>query len=582
MARLMGVSPLHLFDADGRNLGELRDGRPDPARPEDAPMSAGIGLDYSTHAKIVSDHARSFMPDAAALTPLVEGREAAFLDISSMTDEAWGEVHYAVVVLPLTDAGARIGFIGMVISTSEVHHVYAEGTTTFGLMFLICSVFLFGVPALGFWLQKRLAERSTNDAAYHARHDPLTGLLNRTAFLSDARMMLETGRVGYAAYIDVDRFKPINDTHGHSVGDALLRHVSRLLPSGPGARAARLGGDEFSVILPQMPHDEAVSLIADLVRASAEEVDISGLTVNTSFSIGVAEPRPGDTLDELLHRADVALYAAKERGRKTAAFYTDEMGERANRRLLLETRLRDAHRDGDFRLHYQPLVDAQTGKTHGYEALLRLNDVDGLPISPDEFVPLAEEIGLIADIGTWVLQNAAVEIAALDDTSSLSVNLSAEQFKSGTLLEAVAVALDTSGLTPERLELEITESVLLEEDTNVKFQIDTLQETGIRIALDDFGTGYSSLSTLWKYGFDRIKIDKSFVRSLNHSPQRMRELIDVIVTLGDRLGMQITAEGVETTAHRDALAALGCDVLQGYYFGKPLPIQDLPPLVKAS
>jgi len=584
MARAMDVAPIYLFDANGKKLGRVgaSDGHGHTHRVHSLHGTSHAHHGHGTEAEILVEASSTFMPDSADLRPLVAGDVERLLTIDTLKHDT-GEIHYAVAVLPMTSpSGARLGFVAMVMKTSQVHTVYANGTATFGMLFLVCGLVLFGVPAFGFWLQRQLTERSAQDARYHARHDPLTGLLNRTSFVREAERWLEDDRIGYAAYVDVDRFKLINDTHGHTVGDAFLRHIAGLLRSGPNALVARQGGDEFTVVLSKMPREEAVVLFKGLVRKGAEEVEIDGITVSASFSVGVAEPKSDDTLDALLNRADVALYAAKSRGRKTAAFYTDEMGEEARRRRLLEVRLRDACRDGDFGLNYQPLVDAKTGQTLGYEALLRLNDLDGLPISPEEFVGLAEEIGLIEEIGTWVLRTATQEVAALDDHSSVSVNLSAEQFQSGNLLGAVETALEESGLPPDRLELEITESVLLEEGTETKFQIDSLKETGIRIALDDFGTGYSSLSTLWKYGFDRIKIDKSFVRALEQSPNRMRELIDVIAILGRRLGMSITAEGVETEGQRVALVALGCHVLQGYYFGKPAPIDAVKDLVKAS
>ena len=577
IARGLGVAPIYLFGADGEKIGRVGD--------QGAPSNRRSHTDTRSEerSKVLAGLSNTLMPDPSVLRPLFEGRAESFVSFDAIDHATEGAVQYAVAVLPLSSpSGDRIGFVGMVLDTSHIHAVYAGGTTTLGLLFLSCGVILFGVPAFGFWLQRQLTERSTKDAKYHARHDPLTGLLNRTSFVAEAEKWLRSGRIGYAAYVDVDRFKLINDTHGHAVGDAFLRHVAGLLRRAPNPLVARLGGDEFTVVLPKMPREQAAVIFKGLVKQAAEDVEIDGITVSTSFSIGVAVPQAGDTLDALLQRADVAIYAAKSQGRKTAAFYTDEMGEEARRRRLLEMRLRDACREGDFALNYQPLVDAKTGQTLGYEALLRLNDLDGLPISPEEFVGLAEEIGLIEEIGTWVLRAATKEIAALNDTSYVAVNLSAEQFQSGRLVKTVEQALKSSGLPAERLELEITESVLLEEGTDTKFQIDSLKEAGIRLALDDFGTGYSSLSSLWKYGFDRIKIDKSFVRALDHSHDRMRELIDVVVILGRRLGMMITAEGVETEAQRRILVQLGCQTLQGYYFGTPVPIQQVGGLVEAS
>jgi len=365
--------------------------------------------------------------------------------------------------------------------------------------------------------------------------------------------------------------------HGHRVGDDYLRHVAKLMGEhfGPEALVSRLGGDEFSVVLPRISQDRLEMLIGNLTRAVEADVTIKGVTLTSSLSLGIAVPEDGESFGNLLQRADTALYFAKTNGRNRAAFYTDDMGDAARRRRNLEDRLNEALRFGTFELAYQPLVNARDSRVIGYEALLRLKDVDGTPISPGEFIPLAEEIGLIENIGAWVLDRAMHDIACVDDHSKVSINLSADQFQSGKLIETVAAAMQRSGLPSHRLELEITENILLGDDAKTKFQIDALKDMGISIAMDDFGTGFSSLSTLWKYGFDRIKIDKSFVHALDEAPETSKQLIDTIILLGTRMGMSVTAEGIETEAQEDVLVKLGCNVLQGFYFGKPAPIETI-------
>ena len=524
-------------------------------------------------------------PDASLLRPLIEGGASEIVEIGTLTSEEHGPVQFALPVLPVRDRdGTRIGYIGFVMNVSHIHAVYARGVWTFGMLFMVCGIILFGVPAFAFWLQKQLADRSSRNARYLSRHDTLTGLLNRNAFVAEAEGWVAQGRAAVVAYVDADRFKLINDTYGHAVGDAFLRHIGRLLKDtcGPDALVARLGGDEFTLVLPRADGIDSAEIADSLLRKATDEVEINGLAISASISIGMAEVRERDTIDQLLQRADVALYAAKAAGRNTALTYTDGMGAEAKRRRAVECRLREACETGDFHLVYQPLVEARSGKVRGYEALLRLKDRDGTEIPPSEFVPLAEEIGVIEEIGTWVLFSAMRDIAAFDDHSGVSINLSAEQFRSGALLPVVREALKRSGLSPGRVELEITESVLLEQDGPTEFQIDALKDLGLSVAMDDFGTGFSSLSTLWRYGFDRIKIDKSFVQALEVTPERSREMIEAIVLLGAKMGMSITAEGVETEHQRQTLIGLGCDVLQGFLFGVGEPIARRPAAAAAA
>lgn len=521
--------------------------------------------------------ANTQVPAPAALLDVAAGKSPSFIRMNSLQNADQTVIHFAHVVLPVHLAtDERIATVGFVFDVSHIYTAYAHGIANFGMLFMFCGIVLFGVPSFGFWLQKRLAETSSRDARYLSRHDALTGLLNRSAFVSEVDAMLARNYVGFVAYIDADRFKLINDTYGHSVGDMFLRHIADVLRAecGPDALHARLGGDEFVFALPRMTDEMAQNKISNVMRRTAEDVELDGFTLSTSISMGIAEQRAGDTLDKLLQRADTALYSAKCDGRNKAAFYQDDMGAAAQRRRLLEARLRDACRDGDFEIFYQPLVSAQSLETIGYEALLRLTHSDGSAVSPSEFIPLAEEIGLIEEIGTWVLRKATKEISALDNHTSVSINLSPEQFRSGNLVKLVSEALDATGLSADRLELEVTESILMEEDNGTEYQIDALKDLGVSIAMDDFGTGFSSLSTLWRYGFDRIKIDKTFVQALVESPDKPLQLIDAIVMLGGRMNMSITAEGIENEQQREILTEIGCDVLQGYLFGRPEPLEN--------
>ena len=589
LARASNVAAMFLVDLEGNESARVS-----IAAQDDAPSaSEAAGRDHNAvhsvqfaepgqqhPARRPSETRSDFlkdmpMPEGAGLVDLLSGQKSHLVKLDAVKVPDGQTVEFAKVLLPVMGAdGDRLGFAGFILDVGHIHSLFSNGKTTYGILFLACGLVLFAVPCFGFCLQRRLAERSKRDANYLSSHDALTGVLNRSAFSLDAQTWLDDRRVGFAGYLDSDRFKHVNETYGHCVGDAFLRHFARIVSAecGDAALIARFGGDDFVVLLPHMPKTEVIATFERIACALNSEVDLDGTALALTVSVGVAEPIDGDTLNDLLHRSETALNFAKSHGRNQIAFFTDEMGAAAQRRCALEARLRQACRTWDFEIHYQPLVDARTGAVLGYEALLRLSWPDGSPISPGEFIPLAEETGLIEDIGTWVIRQATAAIARLDDHSSVSINLSADQFRSGTLIDVVASALDKSGLAPDRLELEVTESLLLQDDTRTKFQIDTLKDMGICVAMDDFGTGFSSLSTLWKYGFNRIKIDKSFVQALEETPERSEQLIDAIVLLGRRMGMSITAEGIETDRQRQVLADMGCNVLQGFLFGHPEPL----------
>ncbi len=580
MARTSHVKSVRLYDTNGILLEQTE--------PLLETMEAGAAVGHHAEHDGQSYHldpseiagspeAIDWLPEASPpsrrlLIPLVRGRVPAFVSVEEMSDSVGRTINFSQAVLPVTDASGRItGFLGFVVNVSDIYDIYANGVARFGMLFMVCGVILFGVPACAFWLQKQLAERSTRNATYLSRHDALTGLLNRTAFYEIGEKRLAESSIGVAGYIDIDRFKLINDTFGHAVGDVFLKHVAQLIQKhfAPDVLISRLGGDEFVFILNRMGENKRHMGIRSLMSAAAEDFQVDGVTVATSISMGVAAPERGDTLATLLQRADTALYFSKSSGRNAVSFYDEEMGVAADRRRRLELRLREAVKQELFELHYQPLVDAASGATLGYEALVRLDDKDGTPISPAEFIPLAEEIGLIEDIGRWVLFAATREMAAFDDVSKVSVNLSPDQLRSGQIVQFVKEALEASGLNASRLELEITESVLLEDGSQTGFQIDALKDLGVSIAMDDFGTGFSSLSALWQFDFDRIKIDRSFVQMLEADHERSSQLIETIVMMGERMNMCITAEGIETKSQKDLLAGLGCHVLQGFYFGFP-------------
>ena len=439
-----------------------------------------------------------------------------------------------------------------------------------------------------------VTERKQAEAriAFMARHDNLTGLPNRVLFHEhlDAALGRVRDRGGLLAVhcLDLDHFKSVNDSLGHPVGDDLLRVVAERLKGNlkDGDLVARLGGDEFAVIQMNISHpDEASNLAARVIRAVSAIYDIQGHEVVIGASIGIAlAPGDGDAPDILLRNADMALYRAKADGRGMSHFFEPEMDRRIQARRALELDLRKAFANGEFDLHYQPLVNLQTGRTSGFEALLRWHHPERGMVPPAEFIALAEEIGLIGSLGEWVLRHACAEAARWPGDLKVAVNLSPVQFRNGAVVPAVMSALAHSGLAPQRLELEITESVLLDETEANLAILYQLREIGARISMDDFGTGYSSLSYLRSFPFDKIKIDRSFVRDLAERPD-CAAIIRAVAGLGASLGIATTAEGVETSEQLDRLRAEGCTEAQGFLFSKPRPAAEIttccsaPPLI---
>jgi diguanylate cyclase (GGDEF)-like protein len=418
-----------------------------------------------------------------------------------------------------------------------------------------------------------------------ARHDALTNLPNRILFREQMEQSLSRGdREGTLAvlYLDLDRFKGVNDTLGHPVGDALLCAVTdrlRMLVRGRDM-VARLGGDEFAIVQIGAPQPTGATILATrVIEAIAEPFYIEGNQIVIGTSIGVAvASTDGNEPDLLLRNADMALYRAKADGRGTYHFFQPEMDAQMQARRVLELDLRRALAVGEFELHYQPLVDVATSEVNGFEALVRWNHPTRGVVSPGEFIPLAEEIGLIVPLGEWVLRQACSEAAKWGGDLSVAINLSPVQFRNHTLVLSVLSALGASGLPATRLELEITEMVLLHDTANVLEALHQLRQLGVRISMDDFGTGYSSLSYLRSFPFDKIKIDRSFVAELGKKNDCVA-IIRAVTGLGGSLGMATTAEGVETHEQLDILRSEGCTQVQGYLFGRPQPAEQIPELL---
>jgi diguanylate cyclase (GGDEF)-like protein/PAS domain S-box-containing protein len=415
-----------------------------------------------------------------------------------------------------------------------------------------------------------------------ARQDALTGLANRQALrraLDDALVSAVRRKHRCSMFLlDLDRFKAVNDTLGHPAGDTLLRLVALRLRDviGEAGQVGRLGGDEFEVVLPATSDKTELSKLAQgIIDSLSRPYTINGTAVSIGASVGIVTSDYDDrTSDDLMRDADLALYAAKAAGKGCYRFFAPDMHEAARQRQLMESDLRVALEKGQLWLAYQPCVDASSEAVTGFEALIRWNHPEHGPVSPAEFIPLAEEIGLINDIGEWVLRTACAEAANWPKNITVAVNLSPIQFKSHALPTMVRMVLSDTGLPAKRLELEITEGVFLSNDDHVHDMIASLKAIGVKLALDDFGTGYSSLSYLQRVPFDKIKIDRSFVTGASDLEGRNAALIRAMVGLASDLKMQTTAEGVETQDELALVRNLGCSLIQGYIFGKPMPPEE--------
>jgi len=423
--------------------------------------------------------------------------------------------------------------------------------------------------------ERKLAEARI---ARLAHYDPLTDVPNRTLFREQLVKELSFVRRGAKLAVlclDLDHFKSINDTLGHRAGDELLREVALRIRGclNEGDLIARLGGDEFAVVRIGLQHPKEAEIFAQQLRAAVAGriFNLSGHQSENDLSIGIAlAPEDGVEIDELLNHADLALYGAKAEGRGSYRYYEPEMNVRMKRRRSLEVDLRSALLRSEFVVYYQPILDLETGTITGCEALLRWwHPLRGM-VLPAEFVPVAEETGLINSIGEWVLKQACCDAVNWPSSVRVAVNVSPAQFRNSALPLVVVAALAESGLPAQRLELEITESVLMQNNETSLLMLHQLRELGVRIALDDFGTGYSSLSYLRSFPFDRIKIDRSFVADLLEGNEAVA-IVQAILSLASSLKMQATAEGVETAVQQRLLRAAGCNEMQGYLFSQPLP-----------
>ena len=429
-----------------------------------------------------------------------------------------------------------------------------------------------------------------NDAVRAARTDPLTALANRLLvreLLEEAVLQQWGSRAGCALLlVDLDRFKLVNDTLGHAIGDQLLVEVGRRLERavGEGGRVGRIGGDEFAVVWSGTCNRDQLATVADRIIADlSKSFTVGAATLHVGATIGIAVcPHDGAFEEQLMRSADLALYRAKEAGRGGYAFFERWMFDQAEDHRMLEQDVRQALGGDGLALAYQPIIDAVTGEVVAREALLRWRHPTRGDIPPDQFIPIIEDAGLIHQIGDWVIREACAEAIGWDGQMRVAVNISAAQLTGAGLAETVLGALGSTRLLPSRLELEVTESVFLGDDAATLASLERLRALGVRLVLDDFGKGYSSFGYLSRAHFAKIKIDQSFVRGAAEGAKDCVAIVHAILALARGLGVETTAEGVETEAQADVMRQLGCTQLQGFHFGRPVRAEELPPATRAE
>jgi diguanylate cyclase (GGDEF)-like protein len=492
---------------------------------------------------------------------------------------------YTVTNVPFMDGRNFVGSIKIYSDQTGRAAIYKQafGFLTAGLIIVLAL----GSSIAGSIIAKKIKEHQKveNRVRYLAHHDPLTGLMNRASFSEATEKALETAKSKSGVlsqtcllWIDLDFFKEVNDTHGHATGDALLKRVAlTLLESvGEGEIVGRVGGDEFAILCrPTRTKTEIEQLAEALCDKLNTFVNIEDRFIPCGACIGIAiAPDDGNTAIDLTKSADLAMYNAKAEGRHGFRFYEIGMHEKVRERRELELDLVKALQSDELEVHYQSQMNLESRKVDSYEALVRWNHPEKGQIQPDAFIPVAEDTGLIDQLGEWVLQRACKDAVKWTSGERIAVNLSPAQFKNDRVVKVVGDALKDSGLEPHRLELEITESLLFNDPQHALASLTALKSMGVRIAMDDFGTGYSSLAHLWRFPFDKIKIDRTFIKNMDDNP-KIKKIIASILDLGRALNISITAEGIEHASQENFLRDRSCEYVQGFLYGRPKPNAEL-------
>jgi diguanylate cyclase (GGDEF)-like protein len=537
------------------------------------------------YSQLVADaHGVSFV-DISVLSPEAIEAVRGDLPVADMKSARSTDVprYFSEAFVPVRVDGRPVAVVAAYVDETSRRANFFEGITWASLALCGLIGLSFGVPTVAWYLRTREKQRADRRIQFLAHHDLLTGLANRarlTERLAAALSVLpSSGALIAVHYIDLDYFKLVNDTLGHDGGDFLLSTVGERLRGVTRIEdmVARLGGDEFVVVQTALAaKPQAWDFATRMANAIGAPMTFNGQEIRVRATIGIAfAPSDGATPERLLKSADLALYDGKAAGRDCVRFFAPEMDAAMQQRIKLERIVRDAVEHEHFLVHYQPVFEIDGNRLVGFEALARLRGPDGAFVPPNIFIPLAEELRLIDRIGEWVLRQACNTARSWPGKLTVAVNLSPAQFDSGDIEGTVAAALRESGLEPSRLELEITESLLLRNSDANMAVLMRLKNLGVSIVMDDFGTGYSSLSYLWKFPFDKIKIDRSFMESFEKSGHDVETVVKTIIALGREMKMRVTVEGVETPAQVDFLYDADADQVQGFYFGRPVPASEL-------
>ena len=539
----------------------------------------GYSLLVSDHEKIGLVEISAFSADA--VRSIETGKSVVNVSGDAATEHF--PEFFSRAYVPVFDNDRPIAVVAAFVDQAKERDDYHSAFVLAAGALCLLTAFGFAIPAVAWYRRSQEKLRGDKHIHYLAHHDVLTGLMNRSRIMERLNSALSEAEVSgehlAVHYIDVDRFKSINDTLGHDCGDALLKIIAtRLLDN---ARAedsvARLGGDEFLIVQAGVKGKAEAELFAATIAAAlSAPVQVGEHRILPTISIGIAlSPADGATADRLIKSADLALYTSKANGRDCIRFFSPEMDAAMLERVKLEKIVRDAVAKDGFELHYQPVFGVTGRRLSGFEALIRLRDPDGKPIPPMIFIPVAEELRLIDRIGAWVLGQACREAALWPEDLTVAVNLSPVQFASGNISQVVSDALSASGLAPRRLEVEITETLLLGDSEVIVRELRALKQMGVAVVMDDFGTGYSSLSYLWRFPFDKIKIDRSFMAGFGDADRDASTVVKTIIALGRELNMRVTVEGVETAEQVAFLDGSHADLVQGYFFGRPMPASEV-------
>lgn len=544
------------------------------------------------YSQLVSDHGKSGLVDfsefsADAARSMLTGQALVGAREGTLPEEP---SYFAQAFVPVVVDGRAIAVVAAYVNQTEQRDSFYRTFLMAAAALCLLTALSFAIPTIAWY--RRSKEKQLADRRIHflAHHDALTGLANRASLIEkmdNALAALPSHGKGLAVYfLDCDHFKSVNDTLGHEAGDFLLKAIAERLRSATRLDdvIARLGGDEFVVLQPHAYNKEQVETFANRLKSAlADTVKYKDHDIVTTASIGIAiAPADGETPQRILKSADLALYKAKADGRNCIRFFAPEMDSELLERIELERMIREAVMNDGFQLHYQPLYEMADRRLIGFEALVRMTKEDGTLIPPLTFIPVAEDMRLIGKIGTWVLREACRTAMTWPDHLTVAVNLSPAQFDAGSVSTMVAAALKETGLAAHRLELEITETLLLGDTEAIMTELRMLKATGVSIVMDDFGTGYSSLSYLWRFPFDKIKIDRSFMQGFDGSGRDAETVVKTIIALGRELKMRVTVEGVETAKQAAFLDDAAGDQAQGFYFGRPIPASEIGPSILAD